>query len=111
MAKCGKNPVAKMKHRLTLQTSSQVSDGQGGYTENWSNTANLWASLEPTKGYERMQAMHLETPVTHKILTRYRSGVTTAQRFQYGTRVFHIKEVLNVDEENAFLKILAQEVL
>lgn len=98
-----------MKHRVTLQSISRVSDGQGGYTESWTDVADLWASIEPVKGYEKYQAMQVQTPVSHKMVIRYRSGVTTKNRILYGSRVFDIKEVLNVNEDGRFLQIKALE--
>jgi SPP1 family predicted phage head-tail adaptor len=107
---CQKNPVAKMQHRLTVQTKSNVSDGQGGYTESWADSFDIWASIEPLKGWEKYQAMQVETPLTHKIIARYRAGITTAHRLKFGTRILHIKEVINENEAKAFLRIMAQEV-
>ena len=109
MATCAKNPFAKMRHRVTLQAITRSTDGQGGYTETWGNVADLWASIEPVKGWEKYQAAQTETPITHNITMRYRSGVTTAQRLLYGMRVFDIKECLNEGEDNALLKIKAME--
>ncbi|CAN5262594.1 phage head closure protein [soil metagenome] len=98
-----------LRHRLTIQTLSKVSDGQGGYAETWSDGQTVWASIEPLKGYERLQAMQMQTPVTHKIVIRYREGVTTASRFLLGERIFWVKEVINESERNRFLNIKAIE--
>jgi len=97
-----------MKHRVTIQTVSRASDGQGGFTETWNDVTDVWVSIEPVKGWERYQAQQLETPVTHKIMMRYRS-LSTKDRLVYGARTFIIKEVLNVNEENRFLQIKAME--
>ena len=106
---CGTFIPAKMKHRVSLQSLSQVSDSQGGFTETWATDAELWAAIDPIKGYERYQAQQVQTPVTHKITIRYRSDVTTKKRFLYGSRVFAIKEVLNENEDNRYLLIRALE--
>src|SRR4051794_1805977 len=98
-----------LRFRLTVQSLSQTTDGQGGFTNTWADVADVWASLEPVKGYERYQAMQTQTPVTHKIILRYRSDVTTKHRLLYGSRVFVIKELLNVGEMNRFLQIKALE--
>lgn len=109
MPSCSDYLPAKMKHRLTLQSVSRVTDSQGGYTEEWDDEATLWASIAPLKGYERFQAHQMQTPVTHKIIIRYRSDVTTKHRFLYGERILQIKQCLNKDEANNFLEILALE--
>lgn len=98
-----------MRHRVTIQNVSRVSDGQGGYTETWPDGASVFASIEPVKAWERYQAMQTQAPVTHKVVIRYRTDVTAATRLQFGTRVLWVKEVINPDEDDAFLEIRAQE--
>lgn len=109
MPDCCEYRPAQMKHRLALQSLSRVADGQGGWTESWATEATVSAMIEPMKGYERFQAQQVQTPVTHKITIRYRSGVTTKKRFLFGSRVFEIKEVTNENEENRYLIIRALE--
>ena len=100
---------AKLKHRLTLQSKVRTTDGQGGYTEAWSHVADLWAFIEPSKGYERIYAMQAQTPITHRVTIRYRAGITTAMRLLYGSRVFEIKEIINPEEANVSLRLLCLE--
>jgi SPP1 family predicted phage head-tail adaptor len=107
---CGFKPPA-MDKRVVIQSRASASDGQGGYTETWTDTATVWASIKPAKGFERYQAMKLETPVTHEVVMRYRAGITTKNRLVYDERIFDLKEVLNLDEANAYLKMMALEVL
>lgn len=109
MASCCDFKPSAMKHRVKLQSVSQATDGQGGFTETWADEAIIWAAIEPIKGYERYQAQQVQTPVTHKLTIRYRSGVTTKKRFLYGSRVFTIKEVLNENEDKRYLLIRALE--
>jgi SPP1 family predicted phage head-tail adaptor len=101
--------IAAMRKRVTIQNSTTLSDGQGGFTETWVDGAVVWASLEPAKGYERFQAMQMQTPITHKIVMRYRTDVTTATRLKYENRIFWIQECLNVEERKRFLQITAVE--
>jgi SPP1 family predicted phage head-tail adaptor len=98
-----------MKRQVTIQNPVRVSDGQGGFTETFPDGATAYASIEPVKGYEKFQAMQMQAPVTHKIVMRYRTDVTTASRLKYGDRTFWVKEALNVDEESRFLAIRAEE--
>jgi SPP1 family predicted phage head-tail adaptor len=98
-----------MKRRLTVQSATNVSDGQGGFTETWVDGATVWASITPASGYEKFQAMQMQAPITHKIAMRYRTDVTTKSRLKFGDRVFWVAEVLNVNEENRVLAIKATE--
>lgn len=98
-----------MKRRIQIQSVTETSDGQGGITEAWATFATVWASIEPLKGYEKMQAMQLASPITHKVIIRYLAGVTTRHRILYDGRVFAIKEVINPSEENDFLNMQCVE--
>ncbi len=101
--------AASLKHRVKLQSLARVSDGQGGYTESWTDVSDVWVSITPMKGYEKFQELQMQTPVPHKIVMSYRSDMTTAHRLLYGSRVFALKEVLNRDEDSRFLDIKALE--
>jgi SPP1 family predicted phage head-tail adaptor len=101
----------KLDKKLTIQQVTRTSDSQGGYTEAWTTLAAVWGQLKPTKGYERFQSQQNETPVSHDVIIRYRAGVTTKNRFTFDSRIFHIKEVINVDEANVYLKMRAIEIV
>ena len=104
------NP-SDLRHRITIQSVSRVSDEAGGYSETWATQTSAWASIEPANGYQKYQAMQMETPITHKIRMRYQSGITTKNRILLGSRIFDIVEVLNIEERNVLLEILAVEGL
>jgi len=100
---------AKMKHQVTIQSKSSASDGQGGFTETWNDGDTVSAFIEPVKAYEKFQAMQMQTPITHKITMRYRADVTTASRLKYGSRIYWVKEAINVEEAGRFLILKAIE--
>lgn len=95
--------------RVELQSISRVSDGGGGYTDSWATDKSIWCSISPANGYEKFQASQTETPITHKIKCRYDSDITTAKRLKYGSRLFNIKEALNVEERNAYMMLTVEE--
>jgi SPP1 family predicted phage head-tail adaptor len=95
---------------VTIQNVTRVQDGQGGYTESWSDVATVWCSIEPVKAWERYQAAQLATPVSHKVVMRYTSAVTSASRLKFGDRYLGVKEVINRDEQSRFLDIKCIEV-
>ncbi len=109
MANCNQGIIGSLRHRISLQESTLVSDGQGGYTETWENYADVWADVKPLKSYEKFQAATLQTPTSHKITIRYRQGVLPKHRIKFGERIMDIKGIINVNEDSAFLEIMALE--
>ena len=95
--------------RISIEAESRVSDGAGGFTKSWAVTHSAWAYIAPVSGQERWRAQQMETPITHKIIMNYQSGITTAHRIVYDSRVFNISEVLNIEENNIMLEIMAIE--
>ena len=104
--------IGKLRHRLTIQQSRRIGDGGGGSEGSWDDpikVATVWGSVKPLSGNERLRAMQLEARVSHRITIRYRTGITTAMRVLFGTRLFNIRAVLNLDERNRWLDIMAEE--
>jgi SPP1 family predicted phage head-tail adaptor len=98
-----------LRHSVIVQTRTQASDGQGGYTDTWADTVTLWCSIEPLKGYERYQAGQMQTPVTHKLMMRYNANVTTDSRLKFGDRTLYVVEVIDQEERNRWLVVKAVE--
>ena len=100
---------ATFKDRIKLQAITQTTDGQGGYTDAWTDVATVWASIEQKSQQEAYYAMQMESPATHRFTMRFLIGITTKHRVAFGTRTFNITRVNNVQEANAFLEIDAVE--
>lgn len=101
----------KLDRKITLQSITRISDSQGGFTETWADVVALWAQIKPLKAYEKYQFSQNATNATHEVMIRYRAGVTNKMRFIYDNRTFYIKEVLNIEEADAYLKITAMELV
>ena len=107
---CDKIKPSRFRHRVTLQSESLVADGGGGGgAPVWSDQATIWADIQPISGREILHSQMLQVRVTHRIITRYRAGVTTAMRLAKGARLFNIRAVINMEERNRYLEIMCEE--
>jgi len=98
-----------LRHRLTLQEVQRVSDGAGGFSTSWTDVADVWAQLAPAGGSEGVEAGRLAGKRAYQIVVRYRSGVEPAMRFRFGTRIFEILAVIDMDERHQWLRCLCEE--
>lgn len=100
-----------LRHSITIKSRGTLaSDSGGGGTYPWDVTkATARAYIKPLSGREQLHAMQLESPVTHKIVMRYVSGITADMRVELGSRYFNIRAVINVEERNRWLEIMAEE--
>ena len=101
--------VGPLRHRATIQSYAKTRDAYGAEVETWSDFADVWASIEPLIGREYMAAKQLTADVSHKIRIRYIEGLSPTMRVVFGTRTFEIVSIINVQERNKELVIMATE--
>ena len=98
-----------LRHAVTFQTIGTTADGMLGHTESWTNTLTTRAAIWPYRSGEALDGLKLTHTVSHKIRVRYNSAITPQQRIKFGSRYFFIEAIVNPDEKNALLDILAWE--
>lgn len=101
--------IAKLRHRLTIQSLILSDDGYGGSDEVVSDVATVWGSIDPVKGGEYYKAQQVNSEVTHKATIRYRSDITAAMRISFGGRTFEILAVMDPEERHEILELLCKE--
>lgn len=104
------NP-GQLRHRVSVQSRTRVSDGQGGYTETWATVTNgaTFAKIEPASSQEVFRANQLKHVVTHKVTIRFLDGITSAHRVVFDGRAFNVRSVLNPGERGRVLSLLCEE--
>lgn len=100
--------IGKLRHRVVIQALQPVPDGGGGYTEDWVDTATVWANVEPLQGSTFVQAQKLKVQLTHRVTMRFRP-LSDANRLKHKGRILDIDFILNVEERNEQLKINCAE--
>jgi len=104
--------AARLRQRITFEEPVETPDGAGGYTRSFTEVATVWAEMvpyAPSLGGERNLDRQLQEQVTHRVLIRYRDDITPAMRIHYAGRYFNIRTVINVNEANVLLHLLAEE--
>ena len=108
MARC-KIRACDLRHSIAIEAFTKTRQAGAGHTRAWTTFATARACIEPLSGRERLHAMQLQDRVSHKITIRFRSGVTAKMRIKFGTRIFNIRAVINLEERSRWLEILAVE--
>lgn len=102
-----------LRHYVTLQEEVRSADTVGGYKKSWVDIARFWAAIEPLhgglRGREILMGDQPTSTITHRIMIRYRSGISAGQRMMYKERYFNIRSIINEHEKNRILIILAEE--
>ena len=102
--------AGSLRHTVTVQQRTELPDAYGEPAQTWTTLhANQPASIEPLSGRELITAQAVQSDVTHRVRMRYVAGVQTKHRILFGSRVFDIRAVRNVDERNIELEMLCTE--
>jgi len=93
----------RLNARLALEAPSDLSDGQGGVGDGWTEVASLWGRIEPLRAIPTEQAGAAFAPVSHRVTIRYRADVAHAMRFVRRGRSLVIRGVRDPDETRRYL--------
>lgn len=101
--------VGDLRQRITIQQLGSGQDTDGSPNGTWTDFATVWAEVKPLSGREKLAAQQVEAEVTHAVTIRYCAGVVPKMKILFGAREFNIRNVLNTDEQNVEMRILATE--
>ena len=107
--KCCDINAGKLRHNIIWQSKTQTPDGGGGLTYTTNNFATMRAFIKPSSTNERFFAQRIESDVTHKIYIRYRTDLNSSMRINFGGRLFKVKGLMNLEEQNKWLEVSAVE--
>lgn len=107
--KCCDLTAGKLRHNVTWQEKIQAPDGGGGYTYTPNDVVTTRAFIKPISTNERFFAQKIESDISHRIYIRYRTDINPAMRINYGGRLFQVKGIMDIEEQNKWLEISAVE--
>jgi SPP1 family predicted phage head-tail adaptor len=98
-----------LRTEFSLQGATAIPDGLGGFGEEWTEVATVFARIEPLSAESRFGAGQMLETATHRITLRHRQGVLSGMRFCRAGRAFDIVTVHDPDESGRYLVCRAQE--
>jgi SPP1 family predicted phage head-tail adaptor len=109
--------VGKLRHRIQIVKPYGPAQSTFGDVslQNFSPVRTCWAAIEALQGKDALAANQFADVVTHKITIRYRNDVFAQDMIWFqgpGTyvRQFQVQAVINPDERNKTLFLLAVEI-
>lgn len=105
-----------LRHTVSIQSRSSTIDAVGDISDSWSTVISARAEIRPLNARELFAAQATQSEVTHQITVRYRPElaapkVAATYRVLFGSRVFDIHGVMNIDERNREIRMLCSEGL
>lgn len=99
------------KHRIVIQKSVIVTDDIGQQTDQWQDFITIKAMIKTISGKEYFSTAYEQADRTYRFVIRYRDGITPKMIIRYDERVFNIESVINDDELDKTLTIIAKELI
>ena len=105
--KCCDYNAGMLRTPCQFQRKTRTPDGAGGWSEAWTNIAGAATrcSFKALSGGERFQAQRAETTTRNRIVVRYFSDLTGADRVVIAGRRYEITFINDVELRNRWLVI------
>ena len=100
-----------LRHRIIIQEKISSRDTYGMEKITWSHVSEVWASAEPLRGQEYLEARRLQADIDVRFRMRYRDGIKPAMRVLHDGRIFDIQGVIHVKEAGRELQLMCKEHL
>lgn len=111
--------VGNLSKRVKLIAHLPQPDGMGGSTPFKFDVKETWADIVPISANRRLALGGVVENISHQIKLRYRDDLLEALtvdgkinqtlRLQYNSRIFTLNSVINMNERNRTLDVLAVE--
>lgn len=95
----------QLRHRITIQTLTRVSDSRGGTASTWATHASAWASMTAVSAREAFQRGAVGGERLYKATLRYQAGIDAEMRVSWDSRIFKILGVRDVDGTTRVLEL------
>ncbi|KMY59953.1 phage head closure protein [Geobacillus stearothermophilus] len=104
-----------LRHRITFQQYDENAVNENGFpledSQRWTDVKTVWAMIKTLQGREYYEAATTQNENTVRFVVRYTTGINPDMRIKYKDRAFEILSVINDDELNKTLTIIAKEVV
>ena len=105
--------AGQLRNTIIFQQLTVANDSWGKSVSTWTDQVTTRAAIWPIRGTEQLENMKLDNEMTHRIRIRFRKNITPKMRIKFFragvTRYFNIRSIVNPDERNIYLEIMATE--
>lgn len=103
-------PSGILKHPVIVEAYSSVRQPDFTNKETWTPAALPWrVAIRQLNATERAESQQMKATATHEIKGRYYASLTPQHRLKWGSRLFHIVGVNNVEEANVNHELKCRE--
>lgn len=101
MDRQGKKSLAtRLRFYVWIQSKVIEPDGEGGQTEAWKNTKQVFASIDPIQARQQEAYKSISVEATHLIGVRGTTALLETDRIEWNGRIFDVLYVENIQERD-----------
>jgi len=111
-----KSQASRYRHYVDFQSKEEVSDGEGGFTEDWSNISGatqIPIEILPIKAERRAEMRSWDVIATHYLKSRFNIPIEEVGRVVFvtpaGTRYFYLKTLEDLQTRGIEDFMIAEE--
>jgi SPP1 family predicted phage head-tail adaptor len=104
-----KPAIDEMRERVTFESLSTTSDGQGGVVESWVTYWTCWCAIKMSRGFEENFANKIRVVYDRDLYIRRKDGLDTTMRVLFKGKYWQVKKIEYIDEEQFYQKISVVE--
>lgn len=106
--------AGELRHRVRVERNTPTFNSFNEPVPSWGLLAETFAAIVPLRGRERYQAMQVQADEDLRLTMRYDSRLATLRAsdrvvFVVGGKTYDIKAVMNVDERQRRIDVMATE--
>jgi SPP1 family predicted phage head-tail adaptor len=85
--------IGELRHRVSMQSSTESADAYGQDVRTWSTYATVWAMVEMSPGSEIQLGLSQQALAPYRVTIRYRGDVLPSHRIVYGAKILEVMSV------------------
>lgn len=104
------NNAARLNKRVAFYNPPGEIGEDGWPLKDWTLYKKLWAEIKTQKGYKAFNSDATQWQGKRILGIRYRKDINTAMRLEIADVMYEIESLVNDDERNQWITIIAKEV-
>jgi SPP1 family predicted phage head-tail adaptor len=101
--------IGGLRHKITIEKPVTAKNSLAAMTTTWVQFAQVWASIETLRGFDKTAAQANYPGANAKVVIRYISGLLPTMRLVYNNQIYSILGAPNnVDMRNRVIELTCE---
>lgn len=100
----------ELRERVTVQIATGSTNSMGETVLAWSDSTQVWASVQGVSAREALISGQQDTSISHKVRMRHLQGLTQQMRLSWRGRTLEIVSLLEHDNRSVHELICTEDV-